>query len=114
MTDIREKTTADDPDIAEIVLGATQYGKAGTHAVRINRDTDRHEIRDVIVTSAPRRPRGGALRGGQRPLHPHRHPEEHGARRRAGHRPFGLVEATIQRKGAPTAEGALMGINGFC
>lgn len=32
----------------------------------------------------------------------------------AADRPFGLIEATIQRKGAPTAEDAWMGISGFC
>lgn len=34
-----------------VVLGANQYGKAENHVVRINRDTDRHEIRDLVVTS---------------------------------------------------------------
>jgi urate oxidase len=32
-----------------IVLGANQYGKAETRVVRIYRDTDRHEIRDLNV-----------------------------------------------------------------
>ncbi len=32
----------------------------------------------------------------------------------AADRPFGLIEATIQRKGAATAEEAWMGIAGFC
>lgn len=57
MTDILEKPTtpssdsANPPDDVDIVLGPTQYGKAETHVVRIDRDTQRHEIRDVIVTS---------------------------------------------------------------
>ncbi|MDQ4138183.1 MAG: urate oxidase [Actinomycetota bacterium] len=37
-----------------IVLGSTQYGKAETRLVRIVRDTSRHEIRDVNVTTALR------------------------------------------------------------
>ncbi len=37
-----------------IVLGANQYGKAETRVVRIYRDTDRHEIRDVCVTTSLR------------------------------------------------------------
>ena len=34
-----------------IVLGANQYGKAETRVVRIRRDGDRHEIRDLNVTT---------------------------------------------------------------
>jgi len=37
-----------------IVLGANQYGKAENRVVRIYRDTDRHEIRDLSVSSALR------------------------------------------------------------
>ena len=37
-----------------IVLGSTQYGKAESRLVRIVRDTARHEIRDVSVTTALR------------------------------------------------------------
>ncbi|MGA8208870.1 MAG: urate oxidase [Nocardioidaceae bacterium] len=37
-----------------IVLGPNQYGKAETHVVRVYRDTDRHEIRDLTVSSALR------------------------------------------------------------
>jgi urate oxidase len=37
-----------------IVLGANQYGKAENRVVRIYRDTDRHEIRDLNVSSALR------------------------------------------------------------
>lgn len=51
MTDTIQNRTTDDPETAEIVLGPTQYGKAENHVVRIARDTDRHEIRDVTVTS---------------------------------------------------------------
>lgn len=32
-----------------IVLGANQYGKAETRVVRVNRDGDTHEIRDLNV-----------------------------------------------------------------
>lgn len=37
-----------------IVLGANQYGKAETRVVRIHRDTDRHDIRDLLVSTALR------------------------------------------------------------
>ena len=37
-----------------IVLGANQYGKAENRLVRIHRATDRHEIRDVTVSTALR------------------------------------------------------------
>ena len=37
-----------------IILGAHQYGKAENRVVRITRDTPRHEIRDVNVSSALR------------------------------------------------------------
>jgi len=37
-----------------IVLGSNQYGKAETHLVRITRDTPRHEIVDLNVTTALR------------------------------------------------------------
>ncbi|MGQ1837905.1 factor-independent urate hydroxylase [Kocuria turfanensis] len=46
MTDVVTKEPAD-----TVVLGRNQYGKAENHVVRINRDTDRHEIRDLVVTS---------------------------------------------------------------
>ena len=32
----------------------------------------------------------------------------------AADRPYGLIEATIQRKGAPTADAAWVGVAGFC
>ncbi|SDS75330.1 urate oxidase [Nocardioides scoriae] len=35
----------------DVVLGANQYGKAECRLVRITRDTDRHEIEDLNVTS---------------------------------------------------------------
>ncbi|MBV1781067.1 urate oxidase [Paeniglutamicibacter sp. ABSL32-1] len=35
----------------KIVLGANQYGKAEVRLVKITRDTDRHEIEDLNVTS---------------------------------------------------------------
>jgi urate oxidase len=37
-----------------IVLGANQYGKAENRLVRIYRETERHEIRDVTVSTALR------------------------------------------------------------
>src|SRR5687768_7532792 len=37
-----------------IVLGPNQYGKAETHVVRVFRDTARHEIRDLTVSTALR------------------------------------------------------------
>jgi urate oxidase len=37
-----------------IVLGANQYGKAENRVVRIYRDAPRHEIRDVLVSTALR------------------------------------------------------------
>ncbi|NUL47336.1 urate oxidase [Cellulosimicrobium funkei] len=46
MTDITTLAATD-----TVVLGANQYGKAENHVVRINRDTERHEIRDLVVTS---------------------------------------------------------------
>ena len=32
----------------------------------------------------------------------------------AADRPYGLIEATVQRKGAPTADAAWVGVAGFC
>ncbi len=40
--------------MSEIVLGGNQYGKAETRVVRIYRDTHRHEIHDVNVTTCLR------------------------------------------------------------
>ena len=37
-----------------IVLGPNQYGKAENRVVRIYRDTDRHEIRDINVSTSLR------------------------------------------------------------
>lgn len=37
-----------------IVLGGSQYGKAENRVVRITRDTDRHEIRDLNVSTSLR------------------------------------------------------------
>lgn len=44
-----------------IVLGANQYGKAENRLVRVYRDTARHEIRDLNVSSS--------LRGDCRDVH---------------------------------------------
>jgi urate oxidase len=46
MTDVTTQAATD-----TVVLGKNQYGKAENHVVRVNRDTDRHEIRDLVVTS---------------------------------------------------------------
>jgi urate oxidase len=43
-----------------IVLGANQYGKAETRVVRIHRDSPRHEIRDLNVSTALRGDFGAA------------------------------------------------------
>jgi urate oxidase len=43
-----------------IVLGRNQYGKAQTRVVRIYRDTDRHEIRDLNVSTSLRGDFGAA------------------------------------------------------
>ena len=54
-----------------IILGANQYGKAENRVVRITRDTARHEIRDVNVSSALRGDFAGAhLAGDQRNVLP--------------------------------------------
>lgn len=37
--------------MTEVVLGKNQYGKAQNHVVRVNRDSDRHTLRDLVVTS---------------------------------------------------------------
>ena len=37
-----------------IVLGDNRYGKAETHVVRVVRDTPRHEVRDLVVSSSLR------------------------------------------------------------
>lgn len=52
MTDVLESSTQSaDAEGVEVVLGPNQYGKAENHVVRIARDTARHEVRDVTVTS---------------------------------------------------------------
>ncbi len=43
-----------------IVLGANQYGKAENRVVRIYRDTERHEIRDLNVSTSLRGDFGAA------------------------------------------------------
>ncbi|RLZ02808.1 urate oxidase [Kocuria tytonicola] len=37
--------------MTEVILGKNQYGKAENHVVRIHRGTERHVIRDLVVTS---------------------------------------------------------------
>ncbi|WP_422749092.1 factor-independent urate hydroxylase [Mycobacterium sp. WMMD1722] len=52
--------------MSEIILGPNQYGKAENRIVRIYRDTPRHEIRDVTVSTCLRGDFGNAhLRGDQ-------------------------------------------------
>lgn len=43
-----------DGDSGGVVLGDNRYGKAETHVVRVVRDTARHEIRDLVVSTALR------------------------------------------------------------
>ena len=47
-----------------IILGDNQYGKAENRVVRIERDTARHEIHDLNVTTALRGPFGAAYLAG--------------------------------------------------
>src|SRR5215467_14519903 len=47
-------------DLMSIVLGENQYGKAETRLVRIYRDSERHEIRDLNVSTALRGDFGAA------------------------------------------------------
>ncbi len=47
--------------MSDVVLGANQYGKAENRVVRVTRDSERHEIIDLNVTSQ--------LRGGFRAAH---------------------------------------------
>ncbi|MCT1367623.1 factor-independent urate hydroxylase [uncultured Kocuria sp.] len=37
--------------MTNVILGKNQYGKAENHVVRVNRDSDRHTLRDVVVSS---------------------------------------------------------------
>ena len=46
------------PAATTVRLGANQYGKAEVRLVRVTRDTDRHEIEDLTVTTQLR---GAAL-----------------------------------------------------
>lgn len=54
MTDILTHSTGETATVNEsdgIVLGANQYGKAEVRVVKVTRDTDRHEIEDLSVSS---------------------------------------------------------------
>ena len=51
-----------------IALGDNQYGKAETRVVRIYRDTERHEIRDLNVSTALRGDFGAAHLSGDQDL----------------------------------------------
>ena len=81
-----------------IILGTNQYGKAENRVVRIYRDTARHEIRDLNVSSA--------LRGDFAPAHldgrpggraAHRHPEADRLRLRQGEGPGARSRTTASR-----------------
>ena len=50
--------------MSEVVLAANQYGKAENRVVRVTRDTDRHEIIDLNVTSQLRGDFGAAHTAG--------------------------------------------------
>ena len=66
-------------------LGINQYGKAETHLVRVYREGETHEMRDLHrLGRALRRPGGGAPAGRQLRGAGHRHAEEHGLRVREG------------------------------
>ena len=57
-----------------IKLGPHQYGKAQDHLVRAHRHTDRHEIRDLTVSTSLRGAFVGAYTAGAAPaaaLPPH-------------------------------------------
>ncbi len=64
MTDILTTATETAASAAEegggIVLGPNQYGKAEVRVVKVTRDTDRHEIEDLNVTSQLRGDFAGA------------------------------------------------------
>ncbi|MDR6867763.1 urate oxidase [Microbacterium resistens] len=51
MTDILTATDSTAPATGGIVLGHNQYGKAEVRVVKVTRDTDRHEIEDLNVSS---------------------------------------------------------------
>jgi urate oxidase len=51
MTDILTRTEAATTPTDRIVLGANQYGKAEVRVVKVTRDSDRHEIEDLNVSS---------------------------------------------------------------
>jgi urate oxidase len=71
--------------MTSIILGKNQYGKAENRVVRITRDTDRHEIEDLNVTSQLRGDFASAhFDGNNEPRRRHRHAEEHGLRLRQG------------------------------
>lgn len=53
-------TTVNSADDSGIILGANQYGKAEVRVVKVTRDTARHEIEDLNVTSQLRGDFAGA------------------------------------------------------
>src|SRR5690606_5176551 len=52
MTDILTRPESETATMTDrIVLGANQYGKAEVRVVKVTRDTERHEIEDLSVSS---------------------------------------------------------------
>ncbi|MEO8908038.1 MAG: factor-independent urate hydroxylase [Microbacteriaceae bacterium] len=51
MTDTTTTQTSTSTQSSHIILGPNQYGKAEVRLVKLTRDTDRHEIEDLSVTS---------------------------------------------------------------
>ena len=64
--------------VGDIVLGPNQYGKAECRLVKVTRDTARHEIEDLNVTSQLRGDFEAChTEGDNSQVHRDRHPEEH-------------------------------------
>jgi urate oxidase len=82
-----------------IVLGPDQYGRAENRVVRIYRDTDRHEIRDVNVSTSLRGDFTDAhINGDQARVLPT------GTQKNTCHtddRPSGLIQRCVTRDDAP-------------
>ena len=84
--------------MTNVVLAANQYGKAENRVVRVTRDTDRHEVADLNVTSQLRGDFAAAHTDGDNShVVADRHPEEHHLRLRAGR--------NLLARGVPAAAG---------
>ena len=71
--------------MTDVILTANQYGKAENRVVRVTRDTDRHEVADLNVTSQLRGDFEAAhTEGDNSHVVADRHPEEHDLRLRQG------------------------------